>query len=128
MKTLITKVAAKYSSLSQKAHFAISAVASKNAASIMLVFGITLVAVGSSNLALAQVDTTRITDVAEIILGSLIEGSFGALIMIVAGLVAIIAAAMGAYRAAMAALVVAVGAFILRSFVNIFFPTAGIAS
>ena len=41
--------------------------------------------------------------------------------MLVAGLIAIIAAAMGAYRAAVGMLVVAVGAFILRSLVSLFF-------
>lgn len=51
----------------------------------------------------------------------LIEGAFGALIMVVAGLGAIIAAAMGAYRASMGMLVVAVGAFILRALVSLFF-------
>lgn len=53
----------------------------------------------------------------------LVEGSFGALIMVVAGLGAIVAAAMGAYRLAVSMLVVAVGAFILRSLVSIFFGT-----
>ena len=53
---------------------------------------------------------------------SLVEGAFGALVMIVSGLVAIIAAAMGAYRASMSALVVGVGAFILRAVVRLFFP------
>ena len=53
----------------------------------------------------------------------LIEGAFGALVMIVAGLIAIIAAAMGAYRAALGMLVVAVGAFILRALVSLFFGT-----
>lgn len=51
----------------------------------------------------------------------LIEGAFGALIMVVAGLGAIAAASMGAYRAAVGMLVVAVGAFILRSLVSLFF-------
>ncbi len=51
----------------------------------------------------------------------LIEGAFGALVMVVAGLGAIIAAAMGAYRAAVGMLVVAVGAFILRALVSLFF-------
>jgi hypothetical protein len=51
----------------------------------------------------------------------LIEGAFGALIMVVAGLGAIVAAAMGAYRAAVGMLVVAVGAFILRALVSLFF-------
>jgi len=51
----------------------------------------------------------------------LIEGAFGALIMVVSGLGAIVAAAMGAYRAAVGMLVVAVGAFILRALVSLFF-------
>ncbi len=53
----------------------------------------------------------------------LIEGAFGALIMVVAGLGAIVAASMGAYRAAVGMLVVAVGAFILRALVSLFFGT-----
>ena len=50
-----------------------------------------------------------------------IEGAFGALIMVAAGLGAIMAAAFGQYRAAIGLLVVAVGAFILRSLVGTFF-------
>lgn len=56
-----------------------------------------------------------------LLLEELIEGPFGALVMIVAGLVAIVSAAMGAYRAAMSCLIVAIGAFTLRTFVEIFF-------
>jgi hypothetical protein len=51
----------------------------------------------------------------------LIEGAFGALVMVIAGLGAIVAASMGAYRAAVGMLVVAVGAFILRALVSLFF-------
>jgi hypothetical protein len=50
-----------------------------------------------------------------------IEGSFGALIMVGAGLSAIIAGAFGAYKAAISLLFVAVGAFILRALVSLFF-------
>jgi len=53
----------------------------------------------------------------------LIEGSFGALVMVVSGLGAIISAAMGAYRASVGMLVVAVGSFILRSLVSLFFSS-----
>lgn len=53
----------------------------------------------------------------------LIEGAFGALIMVVSGIGAIVAAAMGAYRAAVGMIVVAVGSFILRSLVSLFFGT-----
>lgn len=52
-----------------------------------------------------------------------VEGAFGALIMVVSGLAAIAAAAMGAYRASIGMLVVAVGAFILRALVSVFFGT-----
>lgn len=53
----------------------------------------------------------------------LIEGSFGALIMVISGLGAIISASMGAYRASVGMLVVAVGSFILRSLVSLFFSS-----
>ena len=66
-------------------------------------------------------DDSQIVDASEAILTGLVEGSFGALVMIVSGLIAIVAAALGAYRAALAALMVAVGAFILRAVVNLFF-------
>ncbi|MCB9030740.1 MAG: hypothetical protein H6619_06780 [Deltaproteobacteria bacterium] len=62
----------------------------------------------------------RISEAVNRIFGYL-EGSFGALIMVAAGLAAIMAAAFGQYRAALGMLVVAVGAFILRSLVGTFF-------
>lgn len=52
-----------------------------------------------------------------------VEGSFGALVMTVAGIGAIVAAAMGAYKAAVAIIIVAIGAFILRALVSLFFGT-----
>lgn len=57
-----------------------------------------------------------------------LEGSFGALIMVVAGILAVLSAAFGNYKAAMGALVIAVGSFILRSFMHTFFNTASIES
>lgn len=51
----------------------------------------------------------------------LVEGPFGALVMVVAGLIAIAAAAMGAYRQALSILIVALCAFTLRSLVSLFF-------
>ena len=52
---------------------------------------------------------------------ALIEGNAGALVMVIAGIAALVSAAFGAFRAAISLLVVAVGAFILRSLVVIFF-------
>ena len=68
----------------------------------------------------AQIEDERI-ECAVARLLELMEGSFGALIMVVAGIAAIFAAAMGAYRASVGMLVVAVGSFILRALVSIFF-------
>ncbi len=50
-----------------------------------------------------------------------IEGTFGAMVMVAAGIGAILSSAFGQYRAALGLLVVAVGAFILRSLVGTFF-------
>ncbi len=52
-----------------------------------------------------------------------IEGAFGALVMVAAGIAAILSSAFGQYRAALGCLVVAVGAFILRSIMSTFFNT-----
>ncbi len=48
-------------------------------------------------------------------------GSFGALVMVVAGIVAIMSAASGNYRTSMAVLMVATGAFILENLIDLFF-------
>ena len=128
MKKLIEKASVKYSAICRKIHVVTTTTATKHAATLMLLVGVGLISAGVMNVAHAQIDDEPITRVIQILLGDLVEGSFGALIMIVAGLVAIIAAAMGAYRAAMAALVVAVGAFILRAFVSAFFPNVEIGT
>jgi hypothetical protein len=96
----------------------------RHSTKILLVAGVALLTVGLADVSLAQsFDDSQFVEAGSRLL-ELIEGSFGALIMIVAGLVAIIAAAMGAYKAAMAALIVAVGAFILRSMVTLFFDVS----
>jgi len=53
----------------------------------------------------------------------LIEGAFGALLVVGAGIAAIIAGVVGAYKAAFALFVTAIGAFILRAYVSLFFGT-----
>ena len=52
-----------------------------------------------------------------------IEGAFGALLVVGAGIGAIIAATVGAYKMALSLLVTSVGAFILRAYVSLFFGT-----
>ncbi len=57
----------------------------------------------------------------------MIEGDFGSMIMVLGGILAVVSAAFGAYRSAVSLLVIAVGSFILRSLVDIFFNYNGCA-
>lgn len=67
-----------------------------------------------------QFDSSQL-DLAVCKLLQLIEGSFGALIMTVAGVVAVMSAAFGMYRAGYTILVTGVGAFILRSLLSLYY-------
>ncbi len=60
---------------------------------------------------------------ATIIVLKFIEGNFGALIMVCAGVGSIMSAAFGQYRSALGLMVVAIGSFILRTLVLTFFTT-----
>ncbi len=101
----------------------------------LFLVGTTLLALGSAKGALAQLDSVS-SDVGEYNderiasavarIFTYLEGSFGVLVMVCAGLGAILSSAFGQYRAALGCLVVAVGAFILRAFVMTFFNTEGI--
>jgi len=100
--------------------------------SLLMLTGVAILALGLSHGLLAQQDgltiqynDVRFAEASNAIL-SYLEGSFGALIMVVAGLIAIISAAFGQYRAAMGCLIIAVGAFILRSFIGTFFNDGNI--
>lgn len=127
MKNILSRCAAAYNAAG--ARIALSA--ERHASTLLLLLGFSLLVGGMTELSVAQEGPSgSFTEAAfedELIRASvgnlfkLIEGAFGALVMVVAGLGAIIAAAMGAYRAAVGMLVVAVGAFILRALVSLFF-------
>lgn len=100
---------------------------------LMLGAAALILTVGLNGVAQAQIDDISVINynddkVAEAVKAvfTYLEGSFGALVMVVAGLGAIMSAAFGQYKAALGALVVAVGAFILRSFVYTFFNVESI--
>ena len=106
---------------------------------LLLGIGLTLVSLSMSSRAFAQADDIDITQFAPNanfsrmdnligIIMALIEGRFGVLIMLCAGIGAIISSAFGQYRAALSLLVVALGAFILRTLVTVFFNTSDIGS
>lgn len=121
MKTVTAKVAALYQEACTKAY--VFTKENKHFANYMLlILGVVLLTSGLIETSHAQ---DKIAQASGRLLG-LIEGSLGALIMIVSGIAAIVAAAMGAYRAAVGMLVVAVGAFILRTLVTIFFDASTI--
>lgn len=86
----------------------------------LLYFGSTEYAHASIGNGHIIVDDTRLIEVLRAVLEYL-EGSFGALIMVGAGVFAILSAAFGQYRAALGLLVVAIGSFTLRSFISTFF-------
>ena len=71
------------------------------------------------------VDDSRLIEVLRAIL-ELLEGSFGALVMVGAGVFAILSAAFGQYRAALGLLIVAIGCFTLRSFISTFFNVSNL--
>lgn len=87
---------------------------------LAITFGSAQIAIAQESFATPEFDDTLIRNAVGNIF-ALIEGAFGALIMVIAGVIAIVAAAMGAYRAAVSMLIVAIGAFILRSLVSLFF-------
>lgn len=106
--------------------------AQQHATTLLLVLGTALLVGGMVDISIAQgagptgsfSEASYEDDLVRNSVGNLfklLEGAFGALIMVVAGLGAIVAASMGAYRAAVGMLVVAVGAFILRALVSLFF-------
>ena len=67
-----------------------------------------------------QYDDERMQAAVRVIF-AFIEGGFGALIMVCAGIGAIVSSAFGQYRASLGLMIVALGSFILKSIVKTFF-------
>lgn len=130
MKQLITSLNNKAQHVSRRISAAL--IAPSRATSSMMLFGagVVLLTVGMDQLAIGQGHKTtyndvRFSDSLNAIL-VYIEGTFGAMVMVSAGIGAILSSAFGQYRAALGLLVVAVGAFILRSLVGTFFNDSSI--
>lgn len=131
IKSIVANLKSRYVEFGQK-FGAFQYAPSRNQAQISLfVLGVTLLSVGLLASATAQgpegaeFNDERISNSVNMLL-TYMEGSFGALIMVAAGLGAILSSAFGQYRAALGCLVVAVGAFILRSVIGTFFNTSTI--
>ena len=120
-----------YLNICQKIGTVLQSPTSGQAQVMLFVLGVGILSFGLYSEAMAGADEPvfnddRISDAFDRIL-TFLEGSFGALIMVAAGLGAILSSAFGQYKAALGCLVVAVGTFILRSFISTFFNTEGSA-
>jgi len=134
-KNLITKIKNGYVAVCQKASAAVNSHSETQAQVALFTLGVVILAAGLATGAMAADDTgsglvatyndTRISNSVNMVL-TYLEGSFGALIMVAAGIGAILSAAFGQYKAALGCLVVAIGAFILRSFLGTFFNDVNI--
>ena len=127
---LFTKIKNGYTVVCQKVSAAAYTPSETQAQIALFTFGVMILAAGLATGAMAADDSgsglvatyndTRISNSVNMVL-TYLEGSFGALIMVAAGIGAILSAAFGQYKAALGCLVVAIGAFILRSFLGTFF-------
>ena len=132
MKTIVSKARAAYASFGQKIGAAVAAPSQAQMQVGLFVVGAALVSSGLLADAIAQTGPGAYNDerVAEVTnrIFTYTEGTFGALLMVAAGIGAIFSAAVGQYKAALGLLVVAVGAFVLRSLVGTFFNDQGIGT
>lgn len=120
---MVSKLKTKISNLSYK----IAVIGVKKERAILTTLGIGLLYFGSPDVSFAQGDVTGgglYNTACDYLLG-LIEGPFGALIVTGAGIGAIIASALGAFKTAWTLVVTAVGAFILRGYLTLFFAGCG---
>ena len=126
---MIKSIKGKLVNVSQKMGACMVAPTKAQAQVMLFVTGAILLTLGVNNAAIAQHATAyndvRLSDSLNAIL-TYIEGTFGAMVMVAAGIGAILSSAFGQYRAALGLLVVAVGAFILRSLVGTFFNDVNI--
>lgn len=120
---VLKKARESYIGVSQKFGACMHAPSRSQGQAMLFVLGMGMLFAGLTQESSALTTTyndTRVSNSVNMIL-TYMEGSFGALVMVGAGITAILSAAFGQYRAALGALVVAVGAFILRSFMSTFF-------
>lgn len=120
-----------YLGLCRRAHCALITITSKQITILLFLFGSVLLVVGLSDMShsapvpLPKRYRPEHVRGAVALLLKFSEGSFGALLMITSGVGAIVSAAFGAYKAATSLLVTAVGSFILRALVSLFFGKFG---
>jgi uncharacterized membrane protein YczE len=95
-------------------------------------FGCILLTLGLAQETFANLGTgraiyndVRIAEATNVVL-AYVEGSLGALLLVIAGVGAILSAAFGQYRSALGLLIVALGGFVLRSIIDTFYNDTNI--
>ena len=117
----IFRLKAKIAYVSTKSHVVVTSLIDNHQTAFLFISGVCLLTLGLSEIAVAaSFNDDEIKEALCDIL-KLVEGSFGALIMAVAGLGAIVSAAVGGYRTAMSCVVISCGAMITRSVIILFF-------
>jgi hypothetical protein len=116
------KINGKLLDICQKVGACLQAPTQKQGQMLLFVLGLGLISLGTYSQAFAQpaYNDERLVDAFARVL-TYLEGAFGALVMVAAGMGAILSSAFGQYKAALGCLVIAVGTFILRSFISTFF-------
>jgi len=132
MKKCKESVVASYKNLTAFIGASLQAPTNRQIQALFLLTGLILIAAGTIEGAQAytpqgKYNDDRIAESVDLIL-TYINGTFGALIMVSAGIAAILASAFGQYRAALGLLVVAVGSFILRSLISTWFNDQSLQS
>jgi len=122
------QVEKKLHNMSISVYFKLIDLLERNQCLLLFFFGISLLLLGTSDIASAQgaggigsgYDGDRFGDVCKHFLESHRTG-FGSLLTAISGLGAIIASAMGGFKAAWGLLVVSIGSFILNTYKNLWF-------
>lgn len=134
MKAMIKSFKNAYNQIGRSVHTFATSPSNAHIQLMLFVLGVSLLISGIVTGALADLsdspegseyNATRINEAVRRIF-TYLEGSFGVLVMVAAGLGAILSSAFGQYRAALGCLVVAVGSFILRSVASTFFNASDI--
>ena len=132
MSTILEMVSKKCRSGAIYVGTALQAPSSRQVQGVLLLVGLLLLSGGMLEHAQAytqqaKYNDDRIAESVDLIL-TYVNGTFGALIMVSAGIAAIMASAFGQYKAALGLLVVAVGSFILRSLISTWFNDENLQS
>jgi hypothetical protein len=112
----------KIGSLITKSYAFVQSQVYAHARDIAIVLGFVTLTFGIADISMAQSNDPQkqmIWGICNVM--ALTEGAFGGVVMAVSGLIAVVSAALGAYRAALSLLIVALGSYLVRPVMVLFF-------